>query len=278
MLHCRNCTATSAFLQCGSHLDQKLRCSKRKLHCNIEQAALQESGAFLPLSCGFQAPTFRHPRLGPAEDIELILARILPRISEVPQFRLVLMSATLNVDSFNRRLLNASIAAKDIGIFLMEERTNPLSLHCLPQDLLRDRDSMELALRMVIKLHHEYPHGYQDSPRSRTGPILVFVPGKAEIRLLTDLIKNALKRNYTKGLWPYGFHADTSERDRAFLTTGDDDPDSSRYGELVNYNKGKKFESEHPCNASMDAKAKRRFPRLFLTDGRSCRQTLQKRR
>ena len=41
--------------------------ANEKLHCNIEEAALQESGAFLPLSCGFQAPTFRHPRLGPAE-------------------------------------------------------------------------------------------------------------------------------------------------------------------------------------------------------------------
>ena len=33
-----------------------------KLHCNIENAVLQESGAFLPLSCRFQSPTFRHPR------------------------------------------------------------------------------------------------------------------------------------------------------------------------------------------------------------------------
>ena len=41
--------------------------ASEKLQCNIEKAALQESGAFLPLSCGFQAPTFRHPRLGPAE-------------------------------------------------------------------------------------------------------------------------------------------------------------------------------------------------------------------
>ena len=56
-----------AFLQCGCHFDQKLRCSKQKLQCNIEKAALQESGDFLPLSCGFQAPTFRHPRLEPAE-------------------------------------------------------------------------------------------------------------------------------------------------------------------------------------------------------------------
>ena len=58
---------------------RKLRCSFRnaalqKLHCNIgfsvvriEKAALQESAAFLPLSCGFQAPTFRHLRLGLAE-------------------------------------------------------------------------------------------------------------------------------------------------------------------------------------------------------------------
>ena len=41
--------------------------TSEKLHCNIENAALQKSGAFLPLSCGFQAPTFGHPRLGPAE-------------------------------------------------------------------------------------------------------------------------------------------------------------------------------------------------------------------
>ena len=40
--------------------------ANEKLHCNIEIAALQESGAFLPLCCGFQAPTFRHPRFGPA--------------------------------------------------------------------------------------------------------------------------------------------------------------------------------------------------------------------
>ena len=47
----------------------KISCAaaSEKLHCNIEKAALQESGAFLPLSSGFQAPTFRHLRLGPAE-------------------------------------------------------------------------------------------------------------------------------------------------------------------------------------------------------------------
>ena len=41
--------------------------TSEKQHCNIEIAALQERGAFLPLSCGFQAPTFRHPRFGLAD-------------------------------------------------------------------------------------------------------------------------------------------------------------------------------------------------------------------
>ena len=41
--------------------------ASEKLQCNIEKAALQESGALLLLSCGFQAPTLRYPRLGPAD-------------------------------------------------------------------------------------------------------------------------------------------------------------------------------------------------------------------
>ena len=187
-------------------------------------------------------------------DIELILARILPRISQVKNFRLVLMSATLNIDTFVRRVTDAGIPRADVGIFHMDERTNPLALYCVPHTLLRERDNMELALRMIIKIHHEYRHGYQDSRGSITGPILVFVPGKAEIRLLTELIKNAVKRGYTSGLYPYGFHADTPDRDRNFLTNGGDDPDPSRYGELVNYNRGKKGDEKHPCNASSAAR------------------------
>ena len=67
-LRCRSCTATFAFLQCGRHFNKSCAAANEKMHCNIEKAALQKSGAFLPLSCGFQAPTFKHPRLGPAEN------------------------------------------------------------------------------------------------------------------------------------------------------------------------------------------------------------------
>ena len=62
-------TALQYWLFCSAEVIWTKSCAaaSEKLHCNIEKAALQESGAFLPLSCGFQAPTFRHPRLGPAE-------------------------------------------------------------------------------------------------------------------------------------------------------------------------------------------------------------------
>ena len=69
MLRCRNCTATLAFESAvrksfgpKAALQQTKNCTatSRKLRC-------RKIGAFLPLSCGFQAPTFRHPRLGPAE-------------------------------------------------------------------------------------------------------------------------------------------------------------------------------------------------------------------
>ena len=189
-------------------------------------------------------------------DVELILARILPRISQVKNFRLVLMSATLNIETFLRRVTDAGVPRSDVGIFHMDERTNPLALYCLPPALMRERDNMELALRMIIKIHHEYRKGYEGSKGSISGPILVFVPGKAEIRLLTELIKNAIKRGYTSGLYPYGFHADTPDRDRIFLTNGGDDPDPSRYGELHNYNLGRKADEKHPCNASAAAKPK----------------------
>ena len=56
MLRCRNCTATSAFLQCGSHLDQKLRCSKRK-------TALQHRKSCVAGRWRFPA-AFKPPRLG----------------------------------------------------------------------------------------------------------------------------------------------------------------------------------------------------------------------
>ena len=60
----------SLFCSADVILTKSCAAASEKLQCNIEKAALQESGAFLPLSCGFQAPTFRHPRLGPVERLK----------------------------------------------------------------------------------------------------------------------------------------------------------------------------------------------------------------
>ena len=63
---CAAGTALQHCLFCSTEVIWTKSCAaaNEKLHCNIEKAALQESGAFLPLSCGFQAPTFRHQRFG----------------------------------------------------------------------------------------------------------------------------------------------------------------------------------------------------------------------
>ena len=69
------CCAAETALQHSLFCSADVICTKscaatnEKLHCNIEIAALQEDGAFLPLSCGFQAPTFRHPRFGLADKL-----------------------------------------------------------------------------------------------------------------------------------------------------------------------------------------------------------------
>ena len=69
--------ALQHWLSCSADVILTKSCAAaiEKLHCDIEKAALQESGAFLPLSCGFQAPTFWHPRLGPAERAEKATTR-----------------------------------------------------------------------------------------------------------------------------------------------------------------------------------------------------------
>ena len=71
-LHCNICFSAVQM----SILPASRAATNEKLHCNIEKAALQASGAFLPPSCGFQAPALRHPRLRPADLLLLCLSRL----------------------------------------------------------------------------------------------------------------------------------------------------------------------------------------------------------
>ena len=74
-LHCNDQNAALQKLHCNigfpavrmSLFAKSCAATTEKLHSNIGKAALQESGAFVPLSCGFQAPTFGLPCLGLAE-------------------------------------------------------------------------------------------------------------------------------------------------------------------------------------------------------------------
>ena len=75
-------TALQHWLFCSAEVIWTKSCAaaNEKLHCNIEKAALQESGAFLPLSCGLQAPTFRHPRFGLADSTPAPGTRFFPAL------------------------------------------------------------------------------------------------------------------------------------------------------------------------------------------------------
>ena len=110
-------TALQHWLFCSAEVFWPKSCAaaNEKLHSNIEKAALQESGAFLPLSCGFQAPTFRHPRLGLADDCFGCFFRLffgcvigaLPRTLSAPisaVFRLISMSGTWRLRRWPQRL------------------------------------------------------------------------------------------------------------------------------------------------------------------------------
>ena len=80
-----------------------------------------------------------------------------------------------------------------ICVFGTDVRYQDLTNCCLNYTTPRVRDNL---FRTVLTLHHKYRNGYGrdehgNPDASPTGPIVVFVPGKAEIKILIDMIKNA---------------------------------------------------------------------------------------
>ena len=82
MLRCRNSLQHSLFCSADVICTKSCAAANEKLHCNVEIAALQESGAFLPLSCGLQAP-----HLGTHVSDLLTLVRKSPLPQPVPNCR-----------------------------------------------------------------------------------------------------------------------------------------------------------------------------------------------
>ena len=168
-----------------------------------------------------------------SSDMELILARVLPKLKTTTNFKVVLLSATLNTEEFYLRAKDAGLEDKYIKMMDHEERHQKLTNLCLPPLTPALRDNIEMAVRTIITFHHQYPQEYPtpripSTPAVQGGTILVFVPGKPEITEIVELLKNNMRRGFTAQLYPYGFHSDTPAQDRDFLFNGTMDPNESR--------------------------------------------------
>ena len=161
-----------------------------------------------------------------SSDMELILARVSPKLKNVTNFKVVLLSATLNVAEFLQRAKEAGLEDRYIQTMDNEARHQELVNMCLPASTPTLRDNIEMAVRTVVTFHHRYPKGYPTAETPLKGTILVFVPGKPEIT------ENNMRRGFTANLYPYGFHSDTPAQDRDFLFNGGRDPNDSRRDEL----------------------------------------------
>ena len=177
-----------------------------------------------------------------SSDMELILARVLPKLKTVTNFKVVLLSATLNKDEFLQRAREAGLEDRYIQVMDHEERHQNLTNLCLPPLTPSLRDNIEMAVRTIITFHHKYPIGYPSRDAPIGGTILVFVPGKPEITEIVELLKNNMRRGFTAKLYPYGFHSDTPAQDRDFLFNGTTDPNESRRNELKSLANGTAYE------------------------------------
>ena len=147
-------------------------------------------------------------------DTELIITSVLTRLNGMKNFKLVVMSATLDVSSFYQRAYEAGLNREAVDHLIMEERTKTIEHFVLsPSDAVRD--NLEMAVRAVVQFHNNYPMAYK---KTTEGTILVFVSGKAEIAAFIDILTNLQNRGFTSNLYPYAFHADLSYKDKEMLT------------------------------------------------------------
>ena len=128
-------------------------------------------------------------------------------------FKLVVMSATLDVSLFYQRAYEAGLNREAVDHMIMEERTKTIEQFVLPPSTA-DRDNLEMAVRAVVQFHNTHPKEYK---KTTDGTILVFVSGKAEINAFIDILTNLQNRGFTSNLYPYAFHADLSYKDKEML-------------------------------------------------------------
>ena len=147
-------------------------------------------------------------------DTELVISAILCQLNGLSDFKLVLMSATLDIATLYRKARDAGLSRDAVDHLSMEERTMPVKISVLPPSTYA-RDNIELAVRAVIQFHNSNPKEYKNTCK---GTILVFVPGKSEINLVIKMITDLQNRGNTANLYPYGFHAELPMKYKEMLT------------------------------------------------------------
>ena len=148
------------------------------------------------------------------ELIIIIIASVLTRLNSMHNFKLVVMSATLDVSSFYQHAYEAGVDRNAVDHVIMEERTKTIE-HFVLRPSEAARDNLEMAVRAVVQFHNSFPKAYK---KTDEGTLLVFVSGKAEIAAFIDILTNLQNRGFTGNLYPYGFHADLSYKDKEMLT------------------------------------------------------------
>ena len=131
-------------------------------------------------------------------DTELIITSVLTRLNGMKNFKLVVMSATLDVSLFYQRAYEAGLNREAVDHMIMEERTKTIEQFVLPPSV-SDRDNLEMAVRAVVQFHNTHPKEYK---KTTDGTILVFVSGKAEINAFIDILTNLQNRGFTSNLYP----------------------------------------------------------------------------
>ena len=88
-------------------------------------------------------------------DTELIIASVLTRLNGMKNFKLVVMSATLDVSSFYQRAYDAGLNRDAVNHIIMEKGRKQLSISSyVPSDTVRD--NLEMAVRAVVQFHNSH--------------------------------------------------------------------------------------------------------------------------
>ena len=125
-------------------------------------------------------------------DTELVISAILCRLNGLTDFKLVLMSATLDIATLYRKARDAGVSRDAVDHLSLEERTMPVEQLVLPPSTY-PRDNLETAVRAVIQFHNTYYDHYKNTSK---GTILVFVPGKSEINIVIKMITDLQNRGH----------------------------------------------------------------------------------